>query len=282
MGFRRSRRQREDEQTAYDSQGGHGSGHGSSGHGSAAAVELRGVRREYGRGAATVHALRGIDLSLPRGSFTAVMGPSGSGKSTFLQCAAGLDLPTAGSVRLGGTEITGMNENQLTELRRSRLGFVFQAFNLLPSLTVEQNVLLPMRLAGVRQDHARAADLLARVGLEGKGRRRPPELSGGQQQRVAIARALVTRPDVVFADEPTGALDTTTAAEILGLLRAAVDSLRATVVMVTHDPAAAAHADQVLFLADGLIADRLPCSSTTTIAARMTALTAPAYTGAAA
>ncbi|MEU5805612.1 ABC transporter ATP-binding protein [Streptomyces sp. NPDC047718] len=279
MGFRRSRRQREDEQTAYDSQGGHGSGRGS-GHGSAAAVELRGVRREYGRGAATVHALRGIDLSLPRGSFTAVMGPSGSGKSTFLQCAAGLDLPTAGSVRLGGTEITGMNENQLTELRRSRLGFVFQAFNLLPSLTVEQNVLLPMRLAGVRQDHARAADLLARVGLEGKGRRRPAELSGGQQQRVAIARALVTRPDVVFADEPTGALDTTTAAEILGLLRAAVDSLRATVVMVTHDPAAAAHADQVLFLADGLIADRLPCSSATTIAARMTALTAPAYTGA--
>ncbi|MFJ9644780.1 ABC transporter ATP-binding protein [Streptomyces sp. NPDC101206] len=296
MGFRRSRRQREDEQTAYDSQGGRGSGHGSSGHGgsgrgsghgssghgSAAAVELRGVRRAYGRGAATVHALRGIDLSLPRGSFTAVMGPSGSGKSTFLQCAAGLDLPTAGSVRLGGTEITGMNENQLTELRRSRLGFVFQAFNLLPSLTVEQNVLLPMRLAGVRQDHARAADLLARVGLEGKGRRRPAELSGGQQQRVAIARALVTRPDVVFADEPTGALDTTTAAEILGLLRAAVDSLRATVVMVTHDPAAAAHADQVLFLADGLIADRLPCSSATTIAARMTALTAPAYTGAAA
>ncbi|MFD7631591.1 ABC transporter ATP-binding protein [Streptomyces sp. NPDC059851] len=270
MGFRHSRRQREDEQAAHDS---------------AAAVELRGVRREYGRGAAAVHALRGIDLSLPRGSFTAVMGPSGSGKSTFLQCAAGLDLPTAGSVRLGGTEITGMNENELTELRRTRLGFVFQAFNLLPSLTVEQNVLLPMRLAGVgtsRQDRARAADLLARVGLEGKGRRRPAELSGGQQQRVAIARALVTRPDVVFADEPTGALDTTTAAEVLGLLRAAVDSLRATVVMVTHDPAAAAHADQVLFLADGLIADRLPRSSAATVAARMTALTAPAYTGAAA
>ncbi|WP_256988097.1 ABC transporter ATP-binding protein, partial [Streptomyces sp. BR123] len=255
MGFRRSRRQHGHEQTAYDSTA------------AAAAVELRGVRREYGRGAATVHALRGIDLSLPRGSFTAVMGPSGSGKSTFLQCAAGLDLPTAGSVRLGGTEITGMDENELTELRRTRLGFVFQAFNLLPSLTVEQNVLLPMRLAGVRQDRARAADLLARVGLEGKGRRRPAELSGGQQQRVAIARALVTRPDVVFADEPTGALDTTTAAEILGLLRAAVDSLRATVVMVTHDPAAAAHADQVLFLADGLIADRLPRSSAATIAA---------------
>ncbi|MFD9723913.1 ABC transporter ATP-binding protein [Streptomyces sp. NPDC059072] len=247
-----------------------------------AAVELRGVRREYGRGAATVQALRGIDLSLPRGSFTAVMGPSGSGKSTFLQCAAGLDLPTAGSVRLGGTEITGLDENELTELRRSRLGFVFQAFNLLPSLTVEQNVLLPMRLAGGRQDRARAADLLARVGLEGKGGRRPAELSGGQQQRVAIARALVTRPDVVFADEPTGALDTTTAAEVLGLLRSAVDSLGATIVMVTHDPAAAAHADQVLFLADGLIADRLPRSPATTIAARMTTLTAPTHTRAAA
>ncbi|MFB6619063.1 ABC transporter ATP-binding protein [Streptomyces sp. NPDC085524] len=247
----------------------------------AAAVELRGVRRAYGRGAATVHALRGIDLSLPRGSFTAVMGPSGSGKSTFLQCAAGLDLPTEGSVRLGGTEITGLDENELTELRRSRLGFVFQAFNLLPSLTVEQNVLLPMRLAGGRQDRARAADLLARVGLEGKGSRRPAELSGGQQQRVAIARALVTRPDVVFADEPTGALDTTTAAEVLGLLRSAVDSLGATIVMVTHDPAAAAHADQVLFLADGLIADRLPRSPATTIATRMTTLTTRAHTTAA-
>ncbi|GLX18527.1 MULTISPECIES: ABC transporter ATP-binding protein [Streptomyces] len=247
------------------------------------AVELSGVRRLYGRGAATVHALRGIDLTLPRGSFTAVMGPSGSGKSTFLQCAAGLDVPTEGSVRLGGTEITTMDENELTELRRSRLGFVFQAFNLLPSLTVEQNVLLPLSLGGGRQDRDRAAELLARVGLDGKGRRRPAELSGGQQQRVAIARALVTRPDVVFADEPTGALDTTTAAEVLGLLRDAVDSLGATVVMVTHDPAAAAHADQVLFLADGLIADRLPRTPAPAIAARMTALAgrpAPSYTAA--
>ncbi|MFF3426611.1 ABC transporter ATP-binding protein [Streptomyces sp. NPDC002602] len=253
---------------------------------SPAAVELRGVRRRYGRGAGAVHALRGIDLSLPRGSFTAVMGPSGSGKSTFLQCAAGLDLPTEGSVRLGGTEITGMNENQLTELRRSRLGFVFQAFNLLPSLTVEQNVLLPMRLAGggsARQGRAHATELLARVGLEGKGHRRPAELSGGQQQRVAIARALVTRPDVIFADEPTGALDATTAAEVLDLLRTAVDSLGATVVMVTHDPVAATHADQVLFLADGLIADRLPRTDATTIAARMRTLaTRPALAGAAA
>ncbi|WP_016823193.1 ABC transporter ATP-binding protein [Streptomyces viridosporus] len=248
------------------------------------AVELRGVRRRYGRGAGAVHALAGIDLALARGTFTAVMGPSGSGKSTFLQCAAGLDRPSAGSVRLGGTEITGMGENQLTELRRSRLGFVFQAFNLLPSLTVEQNVLLPMRLAGRRQDRRRAQAVLARVGLADKARRRPGELSGGQQQRVAIARALVTSPDVIFADEPTGALDTVTAAEVLGLLRQAVDALGATVVMVTHDPAAAAWADRVLFLADGAFAGGLERGSAEQIAARMAALTArpDAMTGAAA
>ncbi|GGN55177.1 ABC transporter ATP-binding protein [Streptomyces albiflavescens] len=246
------------------------------------AVELHGVRRQYGRGGSAVHALRGIDLALPRGTFTAIMGPSGSGKSTFLQCAAGLDRPTAGTVHLGGTEITGLSENKLTALRRTRLGFVFQAFNLLPSLTVEQNVVLPMRLAGHRPDRRRAAEVLAQVGLADKARRRPGQLSGGQQQRVAIARALVTRPDVVFADEPTGALDTTTAAEILGLLRQAVDGLGSTVVMVTHDPAAAAWADRVLFLADGSIADRLERASAQQIAARMTALTAPAYAGAAA
>lgn len=237
------------------------------------AVELRGVQRQYGRGSGTVHALAGVDLALPRGTFTAIMGPSGSGKSTFLQCAAGLDRPTAGSVRLGGTEITGMNENELTELRRSRLGFVFQAFNLLPSLNIEQNVLLPVRLAGQRQDRRRAAAMLAQVGLADKAGRRPGELSGGQQQRVAVARALVTSPDVIFADEPTGALDTGTAAEVLGLLRHAVDQLGATVVMVTHDPAAAAWADRVLFLADGRFADHLERGSAQQIAARMTALT---------
>ena len=238
------------------------------------AVELRDVRRQYGRGSGTVHALAGVDLALARGTFTAVMGPSGSGKSTFLQCAAGLDRPTTGSVRLGGTEITRMKENELTELRRSRLGFVFQAFNLLPSLTVEQNVLLPVRLAGQRQDRRRAAEVLTRVGLGDKARRRPGELSGGQQQRVAIARALVTSPDVIFADEPTGALDTGTAAEVLALLRHAVEQLGTTVVMVTHDPAAAAWADRVLFLADGAFADRLERGSAQQIAARMTALTA--------
>ncbi|GAA2335979.1 ABC transporter ATP-binding protein [Streptomyces kunmingensis] len=246
------------------------------------AVELRGVRRSYGRGGSTVHALRGIELALPSGTFTAVMGPSGSGKSTFLQCAAGLDRPTDGTVALGGTTITGMSENKLTALRRTRLGFVFQAFNLLPSLTVEQNVLLPMRLAGARPDRRRAAEVLAQVGLADKGRRRPGQLSGGQQQRVAIARALVTNPDVIFADEPTGALDTTTAAEILGLLRSAVDGMGATVVMVTHDPAAAAYADRVLFLADGSIVDHLEGAGADRIAARMRTLTAPAPVRAAA
>ncbi|MFJ5720082.1 ABC transporter ATP-binding protein [Streptomyces sp. NPDC093149] len=281
MGLRRTR------QGAQDRQSTEGIPHGAGP--SDLAVELRGVRRQYGRGSSAVHALRGIDLALPRSSFTAVMGPSGSGKSTFLQCAAGLDRPTEGSVRLGGTEITGMSENRLTELRRTRLGFVFQAFNLLPSLTVEQNVVLPMRLAGQRTGSTRsrreAAEMLDRVGLGDKGDRRPGQLSGGQQQRVAVARALVTRPDVVFADEPTGALDTTTAAEILALLRHAVDSLGATVVMVTHDPVAAAYADRVLFLADGAIADSLPRAGAAQIAARMTALTAktaPAPAGAAA
>ncbi|MER5254117.1 MULTISPECIES: ABC transporter ATP-binding protein [unclassified Streptomyces] len=247
------------------------------------AVELHGVRRKYGRGSGAVHALSGIDLALERGSFTAVMGPSGSGKSTFLQCAAGLDRPSEGTVRLGGTEITSMSENKLTALRRTRLGFVFQAFNLLPSLTVEQNVVLPMRLAGHRPDRRKASDMLARVGLGAdKHKRRPGELSGGQQQRVAIARALVTNPDVIFADEPTGALDTTTATEILTLLRSAVDGMGATVVMVTHDPGAAAYADRVLFLADGAIVDRLERASAEQIARRMTTLTAPAYATAAA
>ncbi|AGS69598.1 ABC transporter ATP-binding protein [Streptomyces collinus] len=237
------------------------------------AVELHGVTRRYGRSATAVHALRGIDLALPSGTFTAVMGPSGSGKSTFLQCAAGLDRPTAGRVLLGGTDITGLSENKLTALRRTRLGFVFQAFNLLPSLTVEQNVVLPTRLAGHRPDRRRCAEVLAQVGLADHARRRPAQLSGGQQQRVAVARALVARPDVVFADEPTGALDTTTAAEILALLRGAVDTQRATVVMVTHDPSAAAWADRVLFLADGTLVDHLDGAPADRIAARMTTLT---------
>ncbi|GAA1241813.1 ABC transporter ATP-binding protein [Kitasatospora nipponensis] len=240
------------------------------------AVELRAVRRLYGRGEGAVQALRGIDLVLPRGSFTAVMGPSGSGKSTFLQCAAGLDRPTSGEVLLGGEPITGLSERRLTELRRSRIGFVFQSFNLLPSLTVQQNVLLPQRLAGRRQDRRRAKELLAQVGLGEHAGRRPGQLSGGQQQRVAIARALITEPEVVFADEPTGALDTRTAQEVLGLLRRAVDTLGATVVMVTHDPVAASHADRVVFLADGALAGALHGPDPRTVADLLVRLTSAA------
>ncbi|GCD98762.1 ABC transporter ATP-binding protein [Embleya hyalina] len=233
------------------------------------AVRLEAVAKAYGRGSSAVHALRGIDLVIPRATFTAVMGPSGSGKSTFLHCAAGLDRPDAGRVLLGADDLTAMKENQLTRLRRTRLGFVFQAFNLLPSLTVEKNVLLPLRLAGQRPERGRAAEVLAMVGLDRHTRRRPAQLSGGQQQRVAIARALVTRPDVLFADEPTGALDTTTAAEVLALLRRAVDDTGATVVMVTHDPVAASYADRVVFLAEGNLAGELYRPTPEAIAARM-------------
>ncbi|MGC0423372.1 ABC transporter ATP-binding protein [Embleya sp. AB8] len=233
------------------------------------AVRLDAVTKTYGRGNSAVHALRGIDLSIPRSTFTAVMGPSGSGKSTFLHCAAGLDRPDAGRVLLGTDDLTRMKENDLTRLRRTRLGFVFQAFNLLPSLTVEKNVLLPLRLAGERADRRRAAEVLTMVGLDNHAGRRPAQLSGGQQQRVAIARALVTRPDVLFADEPTGALDTTTAAEVLTLLRRAVDDSGATIVMVTHDPVAASYADRVVFLAAGNLAGELYRPTPEAVAARM-------------
>ncbi|MFE7296346.1 ABC transporter ATP-binding protein [Streptomyces sp. NPDC057579] len=238
------------------------------------AIELRAVTLAYGRGASAMQALHGVDVALDRGSFTAVMGPSGSGKSTFLQCAAGLDRPTSGQVLLGGEEITHLGEDRLTKLRRTRVGFVFQSFNLLPSLTVLQNVLLPQRLAGERQDRRRAQQLLAEVGLADLGSRRPGQLSGGQQQRVAIARALMTEPEVVFADEPTGALDTRSAREILRLLRGAVDAMGATIVMVTHDPVAASHADQVLFLADGALVGNLWRPDPQTVADRMVSLTA--------
>ncbi|MFF3764241.1 ATP-binding cassette domain-containing protein [Streptomyces sp. NPDC001922] len=251
------------------------------------ALHLREVTRRYGRGSRAVHALRGIDLRLPSGSFTAVMGPSGSGKSTFLHCAAGLDRPSSGSVRLGGQELSRMRERRLTRLRRARIGFVFQSFNLLPALTVEENVLLPLRLDGRRAGRDAAARALADVGLADRAHHRPGQLSGGQQQRVAVARALITRPEVVFADEPTGALDTVTAAEVLGLLRDSVDRLGATVVMVTHDPAGAAWADRVLLLDQGRIAEDLSPEPGTArrerqrdaearrIAARMRALAAP-------
>jgi putative ABC transport system ATP-binding protein len=223
----------------------------------APAIALRDVRKVYGEGDGAVVALDGISTGFARGSFTAIMGPSGSGKSTFLHVAAGLDRPTSGTVALGDTELAGLSERRLTILRRERIGFVFQAFNLMPSLTVTQNIGLPLRLDGRRPRRSEVREVAARVGLDERLRHRPAELSGGQQQRVAIARALITRPEVVFADEPTGALDTRTGRAVLALLREVVDVDGHTVVMVTHDPVAAAHADQVILLADGRIAGTL-------------------------
>ncbi|MES9535904.1 ATP-binding cassette domain-containing protein [Actinomadura sp. NPDC000600] len=236
------------------------------------AVSMDAVSKVYGRGRGAVAALREVTVSLPRGRLTAVMGPSGSGKSTFLHCAAGLDTPTSGTVRLGDTELSSMNETKLTELRRRRVGFVFQAFNLVPSLTVEQNITLPLRLSRTRPDRGWLTEVVARVGLADRTGHRPAQLSGGQQQRVAIARALVTCPDVVFGDEPTGALDTMTARDVLTLLRETVDGMGQTVVMVTHDPVAASYADTVLFLADGRIVDAMDAPSSDRVAARMTRL----------
>ncbi|WP_282692255.1 ABC transporter ATP-binding protein [Streptomyces sp. CC208A] len=238
------------------------------------AIRLRSVSREYGSGDGAVRALDQVSLSFPRGTFTAVMGPSGSGKSTLLQCAAGLDRPTSGSVTVGGTELTELSEKKLTLLRRERVGFVFQAFNLLPSLTAEQNVALPLRLAGRRPARARVREVLEQVGLGGRAGHRPTELSGGQQQRVALARALITRPDVLFADEPTGALDSRTGREVLALLRRMVDTEGQTVVMVTHDPVAASYADRVVFLVDGRVDGELVGAGADGIAARMTGLEA--------
>ncbi|MEY9906540.1 putative ABC transport system ATP-binding protein [Catenulispora sp. MAP12-49] len=233
------------------------------------AITLQAVSKVYGKGRSAVAALREVSVGLPKGGFTAIMGPSGSGKSTFLHCAAGLDRPSAGTVILGGTDLSGLSDTKLTELRRERAGFVFQAFNLVSSLTVSQNITLPLRLAGRRTDGARLAEVLRRVGLTERTGHRPGQLSGGQQQRVAIARALIADPEVVFADEPTGALDTMTAREVLVLLRETVDTMGQTIVMVTHDPVAASYADTVLFLADGRIADSLAAPTAAGVADRM-------------
>ncbi|WP_406739168.1 ABC transporter ATP-binding protein [Streptomyces sp. NBC_00853] len=236
------------------------------------AIQLKDVTRVFGAGDRAVTVLDRVSLDVPRGTFTAVMGPSGSGKSTLLQCAAGLDRPTSGRVSVGGTELGGLGETRLTLLRRDRIGFVFQAFNLLPALTAEQNVALPLRLAGRRPARAEVREVLARVGLGDRARHRPAQLSGGQQQRVALARALITRPEVLFGDEPTGALDSQTGRGVLTLLRAMVDTERQTVVMVTHDPVAASYADRVVFLADGRVNGELRGARAQDIAARMTAL----------
>jgi putative ABC transport system ATP-binding protein len=235
-------------------------------------VELRAVGRWYGTGRAGLWALRDVSLSVPAGSFVAVMGATGSGKSTLLHCAAGLDRPTSGTVRLAGRDITRLREVTLTRLRRDRVGFVFQAYNLLSELTVGQNVLLASRLGGPRVRRGDLDRVLAAVGLGGSGGRRVGELSGGQRQRVAVARALVTRPAVIFADEPTGALDPTTGGQILLLLRDAVDRDGVTVVMVTHDPTAAEVSDRLVLLrAGGLVAD-FATPDATTIAARLRAV----------
>jgi putative ABC transport system ATP-binding protein len=224
-------------------------------------VVARDLTRRYGEGDSAVDALRGVSVEVANGKMTAVMGPSGSGKSTLMHILAGLDQPTSGNVTIAGTDITTLGDNDLTKLRREHIGFVFQFFNLLPMLTARENVLLPLTIAGEKVEEAWFDDLTRRVGLTDRLSHRPSELSGGQQQRVAIARALVSRPTVVFADEPTGNLDSATSHEILELMRASVDEYGQTTVMVTHDARAAAMADRVLFLADGRIVRDIPRSS---------------------
>jgi putative ABC transport system ATP-binding protein len=211
------------------------------------------LRRTYGTGEAAVHALDGVDVNIQQGRFIAVMGPSGSGKSTLMHVLAGLDRPTSGTVEIDGTEVTGLDDKALTELRRDKVGFIFQAFNLLPILTAEENILLPLSLAGRSPDREWVDRLIDTVGLRDRLTHRPSELSGGQQQRVAIARALASRPAVIFADEPTGNLDSTSSREVLELLRTAVDEFGQTVVMVTHDADAAKIADEIIEMADGKI-----------------------------
>jgi putative ABC transport system ATP-binding protein len=221
------------------------------------AARAENVVKTYGAGDAAVSALGGVSVSLGAGEFTAIMGPSGSGKSTLLHVLAGLDRPTSGEIYLGDTEITSLNDKALTLLRRDRIGFIFQSFNLLPTLTAAENIVLPMRIAGRKPDAFWVDSIIDTVGLRERLHHKPTELSGGQQQRVAAARALASRPQVIFADEPTGALDSKSGSELLGFLRKAVQELDQTVVMVTHDPGAAAYADRVLFLADGAIVDEM-------------------------
>ena len=218
-----------------------------------AVVEAQRVSRRYGEGDATVDALRDVSVEFGRGTFSAVMGPSGSGKSTLMHILAGLDKPTSGTVLIDGTDITRLKDKQLTLLRREKIGFIFQFFNLLPMLTAEENITLPLKIAGTAIDREYVDRLLQTMGLTDRRTHRPAELSGGQQQRVAIARALVTRPAVIFADEPTGNLDSATSQEVLEIMRRAVDDLDQTIVMVTHDAVAAAVADRVVFLSDGSI-----------------------------
>ena len=222
-----------------------------------AAVEARELTRRYGEGETAVDALRGVDLTVRSGELVAVMGPSGSGKSTLMHILAGLDTPTTGTVSIAGTEITGLSDAKLTHLRRDHIGFVFQFFNLLPMLTAEENIVLPLSIAGEKPDKPWLEELLGRTGLASRRSHRPSELSGGEQQRVAISRALITRPTILFADEPTGNLDSKTSSEILNLMRASTDDYGQTIVMVTHDPISASYSNRVVILADGRIVDEV-------------------------
>ncbi|HEX8803229.1 MAG TPA: ABC transporter ATP-binding protein [Acidimicrobiales bacterium] len=238
----------------------------------AIAVRAETAVKVYGRGDAAVRALDGVSVALPAGRFTAIMGPSGSGKSTLMHCLAGLDDLTSGRVFLGDVELSTLPDKQLTRLRRDRIGFVFQSFNLLPMLDAAENIRLPMDLAGRRPDRAWLDSVIDTVGLRDRLRHRPAELSGGQQQRVAVARALASRPDVIFADEPTGNLDSRSGAEILDFMRRAVDDLGQTIVMVTHDPVAAGYADAVVFLGDGRVVDSLDAPTAETVLERLKAV----------
>ncbi|MEV6960619.1 ABC transporter ATP-binding protein [Streptomyces sp. NPDC051207] len=233
------------------------------------AARARGLTKAYGTGETTVLALDAVDVDIVRGRFTAVMGPSGSGKSTLMHCLAGLDTVSAGQVWLGDTEITGLKERELTRLRRDRIGFMFQSFNLIPTLNALENITLPMDIAGREPDGKWLDQVIDTLGLRDRLSHRPAQLSGGQQQRVACARALASRPELIFADEPTGNLDSRAGLEVLGFLRDAVDHLGQTVVMVTHDPGAAAHSDLVLFLADGRIVDEMSRPTAEAVLERM-------------
>ncbi|MFH0244024.1 ABC transporter ATP-binding protein [Streptomyces sp. HK10] len=244
---------------------------GGSGGSTAVAARARQVVKAYGTGETRVVALDRVDVDIARGAFTAIMGPSGSGKSTLMHCLAGLDAVSSGQAWIGETEITGLKEKKLTQLRRDKIGFIFQAFNLLPTLTALENITLPMDIAGRKPDREWLDRVVETVGLSGRLRHRPNQLSGGQQQRVAVARALAARPEIIFGDEPTGNLDSRAGAEVLGFLRRSVDDLGQTIVMVTHDPVAAGYADRVLYLADGRIVDEMLRPSAEAVLDRMKA-----------
>ncbi|WP_406199121.1 ABC transporter ATP-binding protein [Kitasatospora sp. NBC_01560] len=233
------------------------------------AASARQVTKAYGTGETRVTALDAVDVDIQRGRFTAIMGPSGSGKSTLMHCLAGLDTVSEGRIWIGDTEITGLKDKQLTKLRRDKIGFIFQAFNLLPTLNALENITLPMDIAGRKPDTAWLDQVVGTVGLADRLKHRPTQLSGGQQQRVAVARALAARPEIIFGDEPTGNLDSRSGAEVLTFLRRSVDELGQTIVMVTHDPVAAGYADRVLFLADGVIVDEMHAPTADSVLERM-------------